>query len=633
MTSSTPEEYGGSVRTSRDRSRSLASTYSDPIRKTDDGAEAIVQGTMSGTLGSRPERSLLRHKYSASGSMDMGFSNYGDNKDGKFSQPTVEGSREKVRSTEGNGDSVLGNRPILASATSSQVLPFRNTTIRAEEKARSAQEQSDNHGKQHLGSPSNASRHGSSVGTAAGPISALRSSPRANSSPKDSKAPRQAASALSSPSPDQQFSRRDKGHISKPDVSPIAAKQQSQKPSHKRNATTSSISRTFSSERGVGKARDERNRSSSAASVRGTTARGKPTSRPVSTTSAMEVEGSLEVAPSEALATDANPKQPIPVETLGAARMESRTSRSSSTSDWRTSDSDTGADFSSRKRARDKKRNSRVSSTNESTLNANNYKDLNFEAYAQESSPQSFLKRPSEDDYEDLAPASRAGNMQTSRYTPTPSPSKRRDTRRKNATVPQGLQEFKPARKSPLEEEDSDVDSLQYLLDNDRDFSALFSPVDDEEEDDTALLLAGLPTHKPPAAQKLKVRPRVEAEAGDHMWEQERAVQEKLMNRLRTLQLEVRSANRGLEVLESHLDGTGSSGDISECWDDATQRKEYMRGLRKEQQKQRLILERRMRQKVALLGTPLPWSKWLVKWGFIAFLVVIVWYLLELAVL
>ena len=110
-------------------------------------------------------------------------------------------------------------------------------------------------------------------------------------------------------------------------------------------------------------------------------------------------------------------------------------------------------------------------------------------------------------------------------------------------------------------------------MDNDQDFSALFSPVEDEE-DDTALLLARLPTYKPPAAQKLKVRPRAEAEAGDQLWEQERALREKLTNRLRTLQLEVRSANRGLEVLENHLDGTESSGDLSECWDDAAQRKE-----------------------------------------------------------
>ena len=634
MTSSTPEEYGGNVRTSRDRSRSLTSTYSDPIRKTEDGAEIGVQGTMSSkTLGNRPERSQLGHKSSAS--MGMGFGNHDDNGDGKFSQPTMEGSREKVRSTEGNGDSIPGNRPISASTASSQGRPFRHITDRIEGKAKSAQEHNDNYGKQHLGSPSNASRHGSSVGT--GPISTLsasRSTPRANSLPKDSKAPRQAASTLSSPSPDQQLSRRDKGHISKPDISPTAAKQQSQKPSHKRNATISSISRTFSSERGVGKARDERNRSSSAASVRGTTVRSKPTSRSVSTTSAMEAESPLEVAPSEALVTDANLEQPILAETLGAVRKESRTSRCSSASDWRTDwEEEPGTDFSSRKLARDKQRNSGASSTNESTLNASNHEDLSFEAHAQESSPQSFLKRPSDDDYdEELALASRAGNVQTSRYTPTPSPSKRRDTRKKNMTVPRGLRDIKPARKSPLEEEDSDVDSLQYLMDNDQDFSALFSPVDDEE-DDTALLLARLPTYKPPAAQKLKVRPRAEAEASDQLWEQERALREKLTNRLRTLQLEVRSANRGLEVLESHLDGTESSGDLSECWDDATQRKEYMRKLRKEEQKQRLILERRMRQKVALLGTPLPWSKWLVKWGFIAFLVVIVWYLLELAVL
>ncbi|KAG0638548.1 hypothetical protein HOY80DRAFT_158716 [Tuber brumale] len=637
MAPSTREEPGGNGLTSRDRSRSFASTYSDATRKTEGGAENIVQGTVSKAFGSRPPRSQFGQRFNASGSMG----NNEDNGHGKFPQPTVEGSKEKSKSTEGNVDSISGHRPISASTASNQRQPFHWVTTRLEGKARSAQEQSDGNGRQHLGSPSSAPGHGLSIATAAGT--------RANSSPKDSKAARQAASTLPSPSPDRQLSRRDKGHITKSDVSPTAATQQSRKPSHKRNATTSSIHRTFSGEQGVGKARDERNRSSSAASFRGAAARGNPTSRSVSATSTMELESSPEVAPSDALVTDANLETLIPAETLEAMRKESRTGRSSSTSSW-TDLSDPGADFSSRKPTHDRQRNSRASGTNGSTLNASNYKDPNFEAHAQESSPevgdadakpartesgvfaQSFLKRPSEADYEDLAPASRAGNVQTSRYTPTPSPSKCRDTRKKTVKVPRGLQDIKLAGKSPLEEEDSDVDSLQYLLDNDQDFSALFPPAGDDE-DDTALLLANLPTYKPPTAQKLKVRPRVEAEAGDQMWEQERAVHEKLMNRLRTLHLEVRSATRGLDVLEGFLDGAGSSGDLSECWDDAAQRKEYMRRLRKEEQKQRLILERRMRQRAALLGTPLPWSKWLVKWGFVVFLVVVVWYLLELAVL
>ncbi|CAZ82845.1 unnamed protein product [Tuber melanosporum] len=637
MASSTREGSGGNGLTSRDRSRSFASTHSDPTRKTEGVAESVVQGTVSKAFGSRLGRLPFGQRSNALGSMG----NNEDNGHGEFSQPTVEGSKEKLKPTEGSVDSISGHRLISTSTTSNRGQPFRLITARAEGKARSAQEQSDGNGKQHLGSPSNAPRHGLSFTPAAGT--------RANSSPKDSKAPRQAVSTLPSPGPDGHLARRDKGHIIKSDVSPAAATQQSQKLSHKRNATTSSIHRTFSGEQGIGKARDERNRSSSAASFRGAATRSKPTSRSVSATSTVELGGSLGVAPTDALVTDANLVTPIPAEALETMRKESRSGRSSSTSSW-TDVSEPGADFSSRKPAHDRQRNSRASSTSESTLDTGNYKDPNFEAHAQELSPeiddadtkpaqtefegfaQSFLKRPSEADYEDLALASGAGNFQTSRYTPTPSPSKCRDTRRKTVKVPRGLEDIKLARKSPLEEEDSDVDSLQYLLENDQDFSALFPPVDGEE-DDTALLLASLPTYKPPTAQKLKVRPRVEAEAGDQMWEQERAVHEKLMNRLRTLHLEVRSATRGLDVLEGFLDGAGSSGDLSECWDDAAQRKEYMRRLRKEEQKQRLILERRMRQRMALLGTPLPWSKWLVKWGFVAFLVVVVWYLLELAVL
>ncbi|RPB01985.1 hypothetical protein L873DRAFT_569949 [Choiromyces venosus 120613-1] len=659
MTSSPPEEYMGN---GRDRPKSSASTYSDPTQKAEArsnfgmpekprrktlnvdaskieqrgnrGAENVAQGNATKAFGARSERTPFGGGVRAPGSVDLG--SYEDSEHRRLPQPAAEGSKEKVKSTGGNRDSTSSNRPTPTPTASNEKPPFQFTTTRAEEKARSAQEQSDSHAKQHSGSPSNASRYGSST------------LPRANSSPKDPKPPRQAISNIPSPSPDRHLSRKDKKHLPKTVVSPIPAKQQNQKSSHKRNATTSTI-RTFSSEQDIGKARDERNRCSSAASVR-TTTRGKLPSRSASAASTMEAESSPEVAPSEALMADTNFEHPIPTETLEAIRKESRTRRSSGAStDWIDIVSDHGGDFSSRKPARDKQRSSGLSSTNESTLKAGNYKDSNFETQAQESSPeinnaddisarsdfggfaQSFLKRPSEADYEDLVPATGAGNVPTSRYTPTPSPSKRRDTRKKDITISRGFQEIKLARKSRLEEEDSDVDSLQYLLENDQDFSALFAKVDDDE-DDTALLLANLPTYRPPAAQKLKVRPRVEAEAGDQTWEQERAVHEKLMGRLRTLHLEVRSATRGLDVLEGFLDGAGSSGDLSECWDDATQRKEYMRRLRKEEQNQRLILERRMRQRVALLGTPLPWSKWLVKWGFIAFLVVIVWYLLELAV-
>ncbi|CUS07802.1 unnamed protein product [Tuber aestivum] len=637
MTSSTPGEYGADGRNWRYRSTSSASTYSDPTRKSESGAESVVQGTVSKAFGSRPGRFPFGQRSSASGPMGLG--NHEDGGHSESSQPTMEGSKEGAKSAEGNGDSMSGNRLVSTSMPANPKMPFRLITARAQGKARSAQEQSDSHGKQHSGSPSNAPRHGSSNAVAVGT--------RANSSPKDSKAPRQAASSLPTPSPDRHLSRRDKVHISKSDASPAAPKQQSQKPSHKRNATISSIHRTLSGEQASGKARDERNRSLSAASIRGNAIRDKPATRPVSTTSTIGAESSLEVAPSEALVTDANPEQHIPEETSEAMRKGSRAGRSSSTSSWTTDISEPGADFLSRKPARGGRRISGAASTIKPI--SSNHNDPNFEAHEQEPPPetngtdtkparsefgwfaQGFLKRPSEADYEDLAPASRAGSVQTSRYTPTPSPSKHRDARKKSIPIRRGLQDIKLARKSPLEEEESDFDSLEYLLENDQDFSALFTSVDDDE-DDTALLLANLPTYKPPAAQKSNVRPRAEAEAGDQMREQERAVHEKLMNRLRTLHLEVRSATRGLDVLEGFLDGAGSSGDLSECWDDATQRKEYMRRLRKEEQKQRLILERRARQRMAFLGAPLPWSKWLVKWGFVAFLVVIIWYLLELAV-
>jgi hypothetical protein len=179
-----------------------------------------------------------------------------------------------------------------------------------------------------------------------------------------------------------------------------------------------------------------------------------------------------------------------------------------------------------------------------------------------------------------------------------------------------------------LEEDDSDVDSLQYLIEHDHDFSALLNPSDDDE--DTALLLSSGRPYQPLAVQT--VRSRTEVEASDQLRERERAVHDKLMSRLKTLQLEVRSTTRGIDVLESFLNGSGSSDENSEFVDDA-ERREYLRRLRKEEENQRLRLERKIRRKMQSGNSPPSWVEWCLRWGFLAFLVILIWYGLELAVL
>lgn len=228
---------------------------------------------------------------------------------------------------------------------------------------------------------------------------------------------------------------------------------------------------------------------------------------------------------------------------------------------------------------------------------------------------QSLLQSPEIGDYDELLAATvSATRVHSKRRAKSP----RAKTARPKAPIPA----VHRPRRSRLEDEDSDVDSLQYLIDNDRDFSALFCPSSDEE--DTALLLSGGQPYRP--IHKQAVRPRHEAQAGDEQCERERAVHEKLMNRLKTLQLEVRSTSRGIDVLEGFL---GSSDDNSELVNDE-EAKAYMKILRKERENKRLELELRRRQ--LAMGARNSRIAWLVKWGIPALLVVLLWYAVELAV-
>lgn len=196
----------------------------------------------------------------------------------------------------------------------------------------------------------------------------------------------------------------------------------------------------------------------------------------------------------------------------------------------------------------------------------------------------------------------------------------------------------KPTVKYPkrsILEDDSD-DSLDYLISNDQDFSALLKSEDsDGGSDEDAKLSVTENKYAPEETAGLKVRSKDEARIADKEREKERVVHEKLMNRLKTLQLEVRSATRGIEVLEQWLgrpsgSDSASSSDIMEH---ITEHEALLYRLRLEEVKQRERLELRILEE-ARRGRPL-WKKsprWL-QWFFIGLVLALVWYGVESAIL
>lgn len=194
----------------------------------------------------------------------------------------------------------------------------------------------------------------------------------------------------------------------------------------------------------------------------------------------------------------------------------------------------------------------------------------------------------------------------------------------------------KPTVKYPkrsILEDDSD-DSLDYLISNDQDFSALLRSEDSDGED--AKLSATENKYAPEETAGLKVRSKDEARIADKEREKERAVHEKLMNRLKTLQLEVRSATRGIEVLEQWLGRPGGSDNTSssDIMEHITEHEALLYRLRLEEVKQRERLELRILEQEAHRGRPL-WKKsprWL-QWFFIGLMLALIWYGVESAIL
>jgi hypothetical protein len=193
--------------------------------------------------------------------------------------------------------------------------------------------------------------------------------------------------------------------------------------------------------------------------------------------------------------------------------------------------------------------------------------------------------------------------------------------------------------KRSILEEDSD-DSLDHLIKHDQDFSALLKPgsSDDEDDVDSIEILVASKPYDPQETKDQPVRSVSDATTGDRQSEAERAVHEKLMNRLKTLQLEVRSATRGIEVLEQWLHSPGgetiSSGSSSDIISDISEQEEILYRLRCDEERQRLrlqtkILEDALKRK----NSGWSWMMWLLKWGFVVFLGMALWMAIEVAIL
>ncbi|KAI5788405.1 hypothetical protein EDC01DRAFT_164105 [Geopyxis carbonaria] len=180
--------------------------------------------------------------------------------------------------------------------------------------------------------------------------------------------------------------------------------------------------------------------------------------------------------------------------------------------------------------------------------------------------------------------------------------------------------------KTALEDDDSG-DELESLMRSEQDYRSLLNPTTNDE-DDTFMLLGGSRQYEP---SPVPVRPRQDAIAGDRTKARERAANDKLMNRLKTLHLELRSARRGIDYIERRLNGAGSSDEGE--WVDDDDSDNVAKRIRSEESKQRRkmeAIESSMAAMAARTKTPPGFStttKCLIIFGQLA----MVWFLLELA--
>lgn len=190
-------------------------------------------------------------------------------------------------------------------------------------------------------------------------------------------------------------------------------------------------------------------------------------------------------------------------------------------------------------------------------------------------------------------------------------------------------------KRSILEDGNDSDDSLDYLISNDQDFSALLNTEDTDSgsgSESSSELLANGAKYAPEQTQK--VRSKDEAHIADREREKERAVHEKLMNRLKTLQLEVRSATRGIEVLEQWLkspsDSETSNGGDDDIVGRISEHEALLARLRIEEAKHREKLQMRVSERKRTFWGRIPT---LPRWAWIVLFVALFWYSVESAIL
>lgn len=250
-------------------------------------------------------------------------------------------------------------------------------------------------------------------------------------------------------------------------------------------------------------------------------------------------------------------------------------------------------------------------------------------------SRESVLRSPTQSDYDDFMEEAR-GNASPTPYGST-SPLYDRSTGK--------IKPFPKPPKSALEDMNDEMGDLEELKRKDQEYEALLNPPKQEDDDDTFMLLGGTKKYEPRPGQI--VRPKAEAIAGDRDREHNKSVHDKMMNRLKTLHMELRSARRGIDYLERRLNGVGSS-DESEWVDD----EEFMRGMTEEAVVKRIKSEESLQrqkltndiEKVAQVQTQAqaqaqaqepaivssaPSSK-ILKYGTVGFQIAMLWFLLEI---
>ncbi|KAF8542475.1 hypothetical protein BDD12DRAFT_802822 [Trichophaea hybrida] len=183
--------------------------------------------------------------------------------------------------------------------------------------------------------------------------------------------------------------------------------------------------------------------------------------------------------------------------------------------------------------------------------------------------------------------------------------------------------------KSTLEDDDEELDGLDELKQKDKEYQALLSPPKQEDEDDTFILLGGTKQYEPQLGRP--VRSKAEAMAGDRNRDREKTAHDKMMNRLKTLHMELRSARRGIDYIERRLNGVGSS-DESEWVDDEedSNGENIVKRMKAEEIKQRQKLRG---VELADVVKPHPvsaGSSTALKWGTVGCQLALIWFLLEI---